>query len=863
MSVEYIKRLAGPYVGDGTGQKTFSFGFLIFEESDVYVAVATSSDSEPSDLQQGTDYTVSMNADQSATPGGTITLTSETGLAKDAVLVIGSAVDYTQTLDLTNYTRFPPERITTELDRIVVMIQQIVELLGRVVQVPPTSSISPSDLFFQLLNAAESAAQSAEDAAASLAACEQIRQLIEQYSWDIPHIVDNLQQVADYPYDGYFWVGGFGKVPPGQDISNRYVKANGSTTQRTLGESFADITHLNGIALVKKKGSTLYVVSDPEGVADESPIIAEGTTTPRMLKDRFADVVCVKDFGAVGDGIHDDTEAVQAAMNAASNSGGKIVFIPAGTYMVSSLTLRDGVYLEGSGFDVTKLKQKVGTNATLLKTEGFDNKKPVEKFGLRKFEIDGSYLINRWNSQNNSYGNTSGNGLEICGRAFDIDIGISNISGIGAVFEMPDNSSVESVSDDTTSDYIADISVYGSVFGKEGLIIKGPGDHILRKAFIGLAGLVKLPEASTITATSSYYQGERVDGIVIDNCNVEIGDVHVYACWSGTGFRTRNTVRLTKGGRVISESNNSQVSLSAGTYGSAFFDIRNLSLLHPNWTGQIPDYTYPNPDWDGISIYSTSLSAEITCRRTITSVKRIKGSCAVSVYGTASIKLSFQNSQAPEGDDESGGYYTGNALYVAPTASGCTIDATVQNANGVAVDLQGYGNRVCFSAVRCTTAFARTSASNSKRGNCVEGSILQCGTGFISSGTPMSETICLSMDLNTGQTAFSGDLPDTGRSQIWDITASINNSGIATRRFLIGSLNDATTDQQTLSLPHKFLYTPRAEEVQWSLEDRATVATNLEYFYLSSIDNNNVNFVYKYKEAANPAANHRVSIRIG
>lgn len=286
MSVEYIERLAGPYVGDGTGQKTFSFGFLIFEESDVYVAVATSSDSEPSDLQQGTDYTVSMNADQSATPGGTITLTSESGLAKDAVLVIGSAVDYTQTLDLTNYTRFAPERITTELDRIVVMIQQIVELLGRVVQVPPTSSISPSDLFFQLLNAAESAAQSAEDAAASLAACEQIRQLIEQYSWDIPHIVDSLREVEQYPYDGLFVVGGYGdQGQAGSNISNRVVKAEGGSKLRTLGE-------------------------------------------------RFADSICAEDFGARGDGTTDDSEAFAALEQAFS---GRIIDLHGKTFAVDEL----------------------------------------------------------------------------------------------------------------------------------------------------------------------------------------------------------------------------------------------------------------------------------------------------------------------------------------------------------------------------------------------------------------------------------------------------------------------------------------------------------------------------------------------
>lgn len=314
MSVEYIKRLAGPYVGDGTGQKTFSFGFLIFEESDVYVAVATSSDSEPSDLQQGTDYTVSMNADQSATPGGTITLTSETGLAKDAVLVIGSAVDYTQTLDLTNYTRFAPERITTELDRIVVMIQQIVELLGRVVQVPPTSSISPSDLFFQLLNAAESAAQSAEDAAASLAACEQIRQLIEQYSWDIPHIVNSLRDVEAYPYDGLFAVAGFGNAGGnGQNISNRYVKAEGSTELRTLGE-------------------------------------------------RFADVVNVRDFGAVGDGVTDDTTSFQRALDV-----GRKVLIPKGKYVISSgLTVSSNTAIEGQGIGVTVISFTSQNQETLF-----------------------------------------------------------------------------------------------------------------------------------------------------------------------------------------------------------------------------------------------------------------------------------------------------------------------------------------------------------------------------------------------------------------------------------------------------------------------------------------------------------------
>ena len=60
----------------------------------------------------------------------------------------------------------------------------------------------------------------------------------------------------------------------------------------------------------------------------------------------------VLDFGARGDGVTDDTAAIQSAITACQGQGGGIVFLPPGTYLISSTLVisADNVQVQGAGW---------------------------------------------------------------------------------------------------------------------------------------------------------------------------------------------------------------------------------------------------------------------------------------------------------------------------------------------------------------------------------------------------------------------------------------------------------------------------------------------------------------------------------
>lgn len=122
--------------------------------------------------------------------------------------------------------------------------------------------------------------------------------------------------------------------------NNLLVFVNGS--KQVLGDNFTEtsstvVTFVDGLN-----------VGDVVDFCTATPINTSTTNAALVAYDppytnavstnveaKLAQYLSVKDFGAVGDGVADDTVAIQTALIEACDAGGKTVFMPAGTYLIS------------------------------------------------------------------------------------------------------------------------------------------------------------------------------------------------------------------------------------------------------------------------------------------------------------------------------------------------------------------------------------------------------------------------------------------------------------------------------------------------------------------------------------------------
>ena len=138
MTLPATERRAGPFPGNGAAT-TFAFTFKAFATEEIRVVVSI----DGIETLLSSNYSVSLNADQTVNPGGTVTYpVSGPPMAVGQQLSILSDVSYTQALALPQGGNYNPVALEQALDRIVMQVQQLREQLARAIKVPPNTDIN-------------------------------------------------------------------------------------------------------------------------------------------------------------------------------------------------------------------------------------------------------------------------------------------------------------------------------------------------------------------------------------------------------------------------------------------------------------------------------------------------------------------------------------------------------------------------------------------------------------------------------------------------------------------------------------------------------------------------------------------------
>lgn len=102
------------------------------------------------------------------------------------------------------------------------------------------------------------------------------------------------------------------------------------------------------------------------------------------ILNKRADWISVKEFGAVGDGVADDTTVIQNALNAINTNGGGVLYFPKGIYRITSaLVIYDNTTIIGEG----KIKVDSAVSSTALTNANYGTDGTLKNYNIKIMNI--------------------------------------------------------------------------------------------------------------------------------------------------------------------------------------------------------------------------------------------------------------------------------------------------------------------------------------------------------------------------------------------------------------------------------------------------------------------------------------------
>jgi hypothetical protein len=304
-----------------TGTGPYAFTFNVLQSSDIVVYKNNVL------LTETTDYTVSIAAN------GTGNITMVVALVLTDILTIIGGRELSRTTDFVTAGDLLASSLNEQLDSNVIMSQQLDERFGRTLAVPPGD---------------------------------------EDKTLDLPLAADRADKIILFDDTGNVTAAApsdfFGNAILGGNFIVNTATGDGSQTAFGLtvapGVKTNIQIHIDGVYQNKStfslSGSTVTFTEAPPLNAAIEFMMGESVTTitgdssaitynqggtgaqDRTVRGKLQEGVSVADFGAVGDGVADDTTAFQAAIDYCKTSG-FVLHINPGTYKLSdTLDLNDG-----------------------------------------------------------------------------------------------------------------------------------------------------------------------------------------------------------------------------------------------------------------------------------------------------------------------------------------------------------------------------------------------------------------------------------------------------------------------------------------------------------------------------------------